>query len=165
MDFESKIIIAFIYKRSGKQKLTDSEIKLTLSIELNWFTTSEVESFVKKIKTKKLLMEKEGGLAPTFNINEVVIPFGFKPSKKALDEEISEIINERPATLDILIQRISKKTDQDENNIKQQINSIQKEKNILEEIAAMTIAIENNIDIEYLYKNIENTIFKVENEE
>ena len=46
MASEVKIIIAFLFHRSGKTELTSSEIYLTLSMDLNWFSLSKAKDFV-----------------------------------------------------------------------------------------------------------------------
>jgi len=55
MDIEEKIIIAFLFKRSGKNKLKESEIYLPLSLELDWFSANEARQFVNLAVELKLL--------------------------------------------------------------------------------------------------------------
>ena len=46
MNSEVQIIISFLFKRSGKNKLKESEIYLSLSLELGWFSARESREFV-----------------------------------------------------------------------------------------------------------------------
>ena len=59
MAAEAEIILTFIFKRSGKQMLKESEIYLPLSIELGWFTTKEATTFVKQAIEQDRLIEKK----------------------------------------------------------------------------------------------------------
>ena len=77
---EEKIILTFIYKRSGKDHLTATEIHLPLAIELKWFTNTNAKHFVQHCLELKILKKTTDGLQPTFDINTIEIPAGFAPS-------------------------------------------------------------------------------------
>ena len=47
MNSEAKIMIAFLFNRSGKNELKDSEIYLPLSMELGWLSAKESQEFIK----------------------------------------------------------------------------------------------------------------------
>ena len=55
MPSESEIIIAFLFKRSGKAKLSFSDLYLTLSMDLNWFTPDDAKSFLNLTLKQNLL--------------------------------------------------------------------------------------------------------------
>ena len=57
MDSEWKIIIAFLFKRSGKEKLSLSEFYLSLSMDLKWFSPQQAKAFVNHAVEQKLLTE------------------------------------------------------------------------------------------------------------
>ncbi|MCK5459307.1 MAG: DUF2240 family protein, partial [Thermoplasmatales archaeon] len=60
MNSEAQMIISFLFKRSGKDKLTEPEIYLPLSLELGWFSTREAKGFVTYVLQQKLLVKKDG---------------------------------------------------------------------------------------------------------
>jgi len=166
MDTQSRIVIAFIFIRSGKETLTESEIKLTLSIDLSWFNQHDAEAFVKRSIENNLLEKKEEGYSPTFNIKEIIIPFGFKPTIQPLEEKTTLSEDKQEVSLlKKLIDKISEKTNQDKNIIQQHISGLHKQKNITEEVAAILIAKDNDFDLKEQYDEIENEIFKEGNEE
>ena len=45
MNKEHKIIISFVFNRSGKREMSFSEFYLTLSLDLKWFTPDNAKSF------------------------------------------------------------------------------------------------------------------------
>lgn len=77
---EEKIILTFIYKRSGKDRLTANEIHLPLAIELKWFTNTDAKHFVQHCLELKILKKTTDGLQPTFDINTIEMPPEFIPS-------------------------------------------------------------------------------------
>ena len=87
MNSESHVIISFLFKRSGKDELKDSEIYLPLILELGWFSAREARDFVKYAVEQKLLVKKDGLLAPSFDVEKIIVPVGFYPSKKSFSVE------------------------------------------------------------------------------
>ena len=167
MTSEAEIIIAFLFKRSGKTALKESEIYLPLSLELGWFTSQQAAAFVKNALNQNLLVKKGVLITPNFDINKVTIPVGFQPSKQSLSQEIKT--NDRAAphikTLyEIILDRIGEKTGEKKEIIQENVKKIQTEKQILPEIAALTVAHAHQIEMSDLFDQIKNHIFK-ENEE
>jgi hypothetical protein len=89
MDSEVKIIISFIFKRSGKQKLSFSELYLDLSINLNWFTPEDAKKFVNEAMEKGFLIKEKDLIGPAFDIKKIQVPIGFYPSKTVFIEKES----------------------------------------------------------------------------
>ena len=51
-DSEMRIIIAFLFKRSGKEEMSPSELYLPLSMDLQWFTPNQAKEFVDTLPAK-----------------------------------------------------------------------------------------------------------------
>ena len=123
---------------------------------------------VKHILKQKLLMRKEGVLSPTFDIENVVIPAGFYPSKKSFTEEKQTQVNIKnmdKKNADSIVQRIAKKTDKDVKKVAIKIEEIADEKKILPEVAALLVAMEENVEVKDCFDAVESAIFIGENEE
>lgn len=160
LDGEQRIIIAFIFKRSGKTKLKDSEVYLPLSIELGWFSTKDAQEFIEFAIKEKLLVKEDEMLSPTFDIEEINIPIGFFPTKskyKKNDEESSETLIEN------IIVRIIEKTNLSKEEILKSMTDIQKEKKIIPEVAVLMFAKTYGINLDDFLDQVEEIIFK-ENE-
>ena len=84
IESEFKIVISFIFKRSGKEKLTLSEIYLPLSMDLKWFSPQEAKEFVNFALKQKILNKKNDFIFPNFNYKDINIPIGYKPKKEIL---------------------------------------------------------------------------------
>ena len=161
MDSEAEIIIAFLFNRSGKNELKESEIYLPLSIELGWFSTKEAHELVQHALKQKLLIKKDGLLTPSFDIEKINVPIGFYPSKKTF---VNGGKIEENNVMDTIVHRIVEKKNQDHKEIIEEIKQVASEKNILPEVAALLVAKECNIDIEDGFEPVENKILR-ENEE
>ena len=162
MPSESEIIISFIYKRSGKTKLSFSELYLTLSMDLNWFTPEDAKSFVNNALKKELLIKNQEKIQPNFDYDKVIVPIGFTPSKHIFSEKIDlkkEEVKEK--VLDKIIKRIVEKTNLDKIQIINDINSIASEKNITKEVAALLIGKDYNLNFDDFFIEVKNSIFKL----
>ena len=154
MNTEEQIIIAFIFKRSGKNALKESEIYLPISIELGWFSTKESHEFITYALQQHLLIKKDGLLSPNFDIEKIRIPIGFSPSTKTFS--IMDSIEENKSIKNDIVKKIAEDKNQDYEHIMNQINQIAFEKNILPAVAALLVAKQNNIDIKEHITSIEN---------
>ena len=67
MNSEAKTIIAFLFKRSGKKEMIQSEFYLTLSMDLKWFTPKKAKDFTNWSLKNNILLKSEGVLKPNFN--------------------------------------------------------------------------------------------------
>lgn len=162
MDSEEEIIITFLFKRSGKNMLSEPEIYLPLSFELEWFSTKDAHEFVNRILEKKLLIKKDGLLTPSFNIEKINIPIGFYPSKKTFEK--NENAEEKNKFIDTIILRISEIKNLEKNDVINEIENRASERGILLNVAALVVAKEYDIKIKDSFELVEKTIFK-ENEE
>ena len=156
MESEEKIIIAFLFKRSGKTMLKDSELYLPLALELGWFSTQKAQQFVKSIQKKELVIPHEGKLTPSFDINQVEIPTGFFPSKPAPAEKKTTTYE---PILDVLIQYIAHETQQESQHIKILVDDLAHKKKIIPEVAAALLAKKHNLSIEKYIPSIEKKLF------
>ncbi|MBN1860060.1 MAG: DUF2240 family protein [Candidatus Thermoplasmatota archaeon] len=158
MDSEEKIIIAFIFNRSGKTGLPEAEFYLPLAMELGWLSTKEAQEFVKNALKQGLLVRKDELLQPNFSVTNVTIPLGFSPSKQ-LFTKTSEAHPER-TLLQKIIDHICETTHQSHHEIEQEIATEEKEKNILPEVAAVIIAVKHHVDITEWYTDVDYALFQ-----
>ena len=156
MNKEHKIIISFVFNRSGKREMSFSEFYLTLSMDLDWFTPDNAKTFTKNAVDNSLLKEEKKFIKPNFNIEEIKIPIGFSPSenvfqKKDIKEEKIEKQQE-VSILNMLVEKIVEKSNLDRKTILRQIKEIEKEKNLSIEIAALLIGKEYKLNFDEILK-------------
>lgn len=159
MDNDHKIIIAFVYNRAGKKEMSISEFYLSLSMDLKWFTPINAKTFTKKVVDNNLLKVEKEMLKPNFDVNEIRIPTGYYPSKNVLShKDLKEDTPQKipvTGTLETIIKKIVDKSNLDKKTILNQIKEIEKEKNLIPEIAAVLIGKEYNLDFKEILEKIQ----------
>jgi hypothetical protein len=125
---------------------------------LKWFSPKHAQNLIEFALNHKLLIKKQDLLTPNFNYKEVKIPVGFRPSIKTLIEK-NESINKKESVLHKIILILSNKTNLNYEDIKNRINKVKNEKNIIPEIAALLVCKEYDIGISEYYNDIKETIF------
>lgn len=161
MNKENNIIIAFVFNRAGKKEMSFSEFYLTLSMDLNWFKPDEAKRFTKNSLQNNLLKEEEELIKPNFNIDEVKIPLGFHPSEKVLQQkDVKGEKKQDKNILDDIIKKIVEKSNLDKKIILQQIEALEKEKNITTELAVLLIGKEYDLVFDNVLDEIEESIIK-----
>ena len=153
MDAEAKIIIAFLFNRSGKTELKESELYLPLSMELGWLSTKESQEFIKYALTQKLLIKKGELLQPNFQYQKIIIPLAFVPSKKFFSENQTNLI-------DRIVVQISIQTKHQQTELLDEIRKIKTEKNLSSEVAALYVAKKYGLDISNWYQSVEKILNK-----
>lgn len=158
MASENEIIIAFLFKRSGKEKMSFSELYLNLSMELGWFSPEDAKKFLYEAIKNKLLTNEGKQISLTFDVNKIKIPVGFSPSKKVFLEKRTQKDLEETDVFKQIVKRIQNKTNLKEQQIIDKIKKISKEKNIDEKIAALLEAKDHDIELSDFLKELENKI-------
>lgn len=159
MDSEVKIIISFLFNRSGKKQMSFSEIYLSLSMDLNWFTPDDAKNFLNYSLKNKFLIKKGNLIEPNIDLNKIIIPIGFSPSKKIQFKEDNKYRIRHEDLLNEIISRIVEKTSLPYKEMEEKIKIFSREKKLTEEVAALLFAKEYEIDLEELFEEIENKIF------
>jgi hypothetical protein len=156
MNSDAQIIIAFVFRRIGEKRIKESDFYLYISIDLNWLTPLDAKEFIKRAKREKLLSSDGEYITPLFNIENIDVPFGFRPSKNTYQENNKTIEN----NLTVIINKLSKSLKIDKNEIMNKIIEIAEEKNIIIEIAGLLLAKQYEVDLSKNYIKIEKDIFK-----
>ena len=162
MPSETEIIIAFLFKRSGKSKLSFSDLYLALSMDLNWFTPEDAKDFVNLALKHNLLTKKGELIKPNFDYDKIVVPMGFYPAKMVFEEKEVERHEEERDAVKAIVERIIEKTGLDAQSIAKKIKDIEKEKNINSEVAALLVGKEYDVILDDYFEEIENKIFRKE---
>lgn len=155
MDSEEEKIIAFVFKRSGRERLSFNEFYFTISFDLNWFDPAEAKEFLNNAIKNKLLVKEKDTIKPNIDIEKIEIPLGFRPSRKRKIAEASS----KKDVFERIIERIMNRENIDEKTILERVNKIEKEKGLIPEIAALILCKEYNISIEDLFDEVEEKVF------
>ena len=159
MNSEIKIIISFLFKRSGKEELTDSDLYLPLSMDLKWFSPKEAKDFVNSALMQKFLIEKGDRIKPNFEYKKIEVPVGFYPSKQTFEEKKDNVKEEGQDVVKLIIDQIIEKTEQDWQNVFEEIKEEAGKRKISLEVAALLVSRKYDIFASAFFNQVEDKIF------
>jgi hypothetical protein len=160
MASEAEIIIAFLFKRSGRKELSFTEGFLSLSMDLNWFSPESAKEFLNNCIKNKLISKDNGKIKPEFNFEEIKVPVGFYPTKITFEKTAEEKEIKNDGLKEALLTFIGEKANINRKELLEMMNNFEIQKNVLPEIALMLIAKKYNLNIEEFYNQIEEKIFE-----
>lgn len=161
MPSEAEMIITFLFKRSGKEKLKLSEFYLTLSMELKWFPPKESKAFLDNAIKEGFLIKKGDNITPAFDYKKIVVPTGFQPSReiRVVKKEKKEETKLGLELEEEIINRIVEKTELDEIEVVKKIKTIEKERKICYAVAVLIVGKEYDIKLDDFLIDTEKKLF------
>ncbi|MBS3777932.1 MAG: DUF2240 family protein [Candidatus Thermoplasmatota archaeon] len=163
MTNEAKQVLAFIFKRSGKETLPASDVYLAISMELQWCSPKEAKAFVRQAADAGFLKERDHGVTPSFEIDTVSIPTGFSPSEKCFAEVSSaKADSAEKDIISLVISRVKEKTKMTGEEVENNIEQLSKEKMIVKDVAAVFFAKKHNCKIQDLIPALKENVFTSE---
>lgn len=157
MSSELEIIIAFVYRRSGRPALRESEIYLPLSMELNWFSLEDAQAIVDAAISSHLLEKREGLLEPIFDIDSVQIPVGFSPSK-SVQYLMGENSQKTSDVSSKVLAHLASATGKSSSQLTTEIEELCAEKGLVFLVGAVVVAKRYNVGISEFFDDIESDI-------
>ncbi len=144
-----KKLIAFIFQRSGKEKMKEKDIYMSLSFELGWMTPGQGKKVVEKALELNLVRREGEEIIPNFDYREIEIPLGFKFDEEKLEEMEKDLLSK-------IISKIVRNTKIGEKKIREEIRNISENLEIYPEIAALVVAKRKGIDIKEFIEEAKN---------
>lgn len=78
--------IALLFRRKGKDLLTEKEFVFSASMDLRWFSPKEAQKLLDVGITGGLLQKKNGSIVPTFDTSLVEVPLDYRPGKEIFEQ-------------------------------------------------------------------------------
>ena len=111
--------IALLFRRKGKDSLTEREFVFSASMELRWFSPKEAQKLLDLGLTGGFLQKKNGGVTPTFDYTTIEVPLDYKPGQDIFEnvrknvDLFSEIVDRIVRTKSVpkreVVSRVNKK--------------------------------------------------------
>lgn len=139
---ELETSLAVLFKRKGKNVITDTEFIFTVSFDFRWFTPKEAQALLDIAIKRGLLTRTEEFLKPNFDYKDVEVSLSFRPSKDVLTggkEEMSLFAQ--------LVQSISEKSGLKKRDAVARVNRVQERLGVDVEVAAVVVASDLGIDV------------------
>jgi len=149
MNKKDEQIVAFIFKRSGKDQLKESELYLILSMDLKWCSPKSAKEYIAHLISLDLLQKEDDGVSPAFDVQGVVIPLGFHPQQEDfLFNGAKQPTDPLPKTaFEHCIERLQKYAALDRTTIEKEVTVIMEEKQILAEAAIALFSSYHKVDV------------------
>ncbi len=134
--------IALLFKRKGREELTEREFVLSASMDLRWFPPRDAQRLLQLGLETKLLESHGGNIRPAFAIDAVDVPRDFVPTSKTLDvpTPVSEDVFLR------IVDALVAHTKSDRRGIIATINAVQEKMDVDIEVAALVAARQAGLD-------------------
>jgi len=147
-----KHIISYVFKRSGKPVLSESEFYLTVSMHMKWCPPNIAKEFVSSCISLGLLKQEGETVSPGFDVDGVAIPLGFHPTGEDFlikNKENIEKSQERNV-FDVVLDRLQAKTLLDRGGIEKEVSTLIDKKDIYRGSALALFARIHSVDINEL---------------
>ncbi|MDH2905451.1 MAG: DUF2240 family protein [Methanomassiliicoccales archaeon] len=134
-----KTAVSAIFRRKGKKTITEEEFVFAASMELRWFPPDRAALFLRNAKRAGLILQKEGGICPSFDINSKDIKQVITPPLTIAEEPgdaAAEIVEAIASSL-----RLSK------SEAMARVNRVRKELNLETAAAAVLVGLKEHLDM------------------
>lgn len=136
--------IALLFRRKGKEMLTEQEFVASASLDMRWFSPKDAQKLLDLSLTGGYLQRKNGSVYPTFDLSSVEVPLDFKPSREILE-------NASKRTTDLfseVVERIVKAKAVPKREVVSRVNKKQELLGIDVEPAVLLVAYDYGVPIE-----------------
>ncbi|MGD0056726.1 MAG: DUF2240 family protein [Methanomassiliicoccales archaeon] len=134
---ELETCLALLFRKKGKNVLTEKELVFSASMDFRWFTPKEAQKLLELGIKRGLLLKTDGLVKPNFDHKRMDIPATYRPTQRAIQDE-PEDISLFARILDV----ISAASKWKKREIVARINKIQELLEVDIEVAALALALE-----------------------
>ena len=140
---ELRNAIALLFKRKGRNELSEREFVLSASMDLRWFPPRDAQRLLQIGLESKLLESQKGTIRPAFDVTSIDVPMDYTPTPAILETPtpVSEDIFLR------LVDAIATKTGADRRTTIAAVNAIQERMDVEIEVAALIAARQAGLDV------------------
>jgi hypothetical protein len=134
--------LALLFKRKGKNVLTEKEFVFSASMDFRWFSPKEAQLLLELGLKRGLLERTDGYVKPVFSHKEMEIPVNFRPCKEMLKDAEPE-----PSMFSQILDEVTRSTGQKRREVVARVNKVQERLGVDVEVAALAVAKESGVDI------------------
>jgi hypothetical protein len=139
--------IAVLFRRKGKETLTEREFVFSASMDLRWFSPKEAQRLMEAGLSGGFLERKNGSIVPTFDMSGIEVPLDYRPPKEALSEGSSRSMD----LFSEIVEKIVRTKAVPKREVVSRVNKKQELLGIDIEPAALLVASSYGIDVDDSY--------------
>jgi hypothetical protein len=139
--------IAVLFRRKGKELLTEREFVFSASMDLRWFSPKDAQKLLDMGVGGGFLERKNGNLMPTFDTSSVQVPLDYRPPKEVL----LECVKRSTDLFTEIVEKIVKTKSVPKREVVSRVNRKQEMLGIDVEPAALLVAYDYGLPLEKPY--------------
>lgn len=143
--------VALLFKRKGKEALTEKEFVFSASMDMRWFSPKEAQRLLDLSREAGLVSLEGGQLVPTFDVRNVKTPMDFTPSASLLDAEVDDLFQKMVGTI-CSAAGLPKK------EVVSAINGVQERMGVYGEVAALIAGRRYDVDMTPYYTDVKKLV-------
>lgn len=134
--------LALLFKRKGKNILSEREFVFSASMDFRWFSPKEAQALLEMGIRRGLLERTDGMVKPAFDYKMLEIPVNYRPCKDILREVETEV-----SLFSLILDEIAKATGQKKRDLVARVNKVQDHLGVDIEVAALALAKDMGVDV------------------
>jgi hypothetical protein len=134
-----KSAVSAIFRRKGKKTITEEEFRFAASMELRWFPPDRAVAFLKNAKRAGLIMQKDGGISPSFDINSHDIKQVITPPASIADEP-ADAVGE-------IVEAIATRLKLSKSEVMAKVNRVRRDLNLETAAAAVLVGMKKKLNM------------------
>jgi len=134
--------LALLFKRKGKNILSEKEFVFSASMDFRWFSPKEAQALLEMGIKRGLLERTDGMVKPAFDYKTIEIPVNYRPCKDLLKEVEPDV-----SLFSIILEEMAKASGQKKRDLVAKVNRVQDRLGVDIEVAALSLAKEMGIDV------------------
>ncbi|MFQ5919084.1 MAG: DUF2240 family protein [Thermoplasmata archaeon] len=139
--------IALLFRRKGRERMSEREFVLSASMDLRWFPPKEAQQLLDLGVKKGLVTLEEGDVEPGFDLAAVEVPLSFVPT--------AEVLQDPGDLFDRILDEITRSVSRPKKDLAAQVNAIQRQMGISIEVAALLAGRELAVDLSSFHSEVE----------
>ena len=134
--------LALLFKRKGKNILSEKEFVFSASMDFRWFSPKEAQALLEMGIKRGLLERTDGMVKPAFDYKTIEIPVNYRPCKDLLKEVEPDV-----SLFSLILDEMAKASGQKKRDLVAKVNRVQDRLGVDIEVAALSLAKEMGIDV------------------
>jgi hypothetical protein len=134
---ELETCLALLFRRKGKNILTEKELVFSASMDYRWFTPKEAQRLLELGIKRGLLTNTDGLVKPNFDYKRIDFPASYRPTQNTLVDEPGDV-----SLFSRILDAISVVSKWKKREIVARINKIQERLEVDIEVAALALALD-----------------------
>lgn len=134
-----KRTVALLFRRKGRDRLTEKEFVLGASMDLRWFPPADAQRLLDLGLQRGLLRMEGGRVEPAFDPDEVEVPLDFVPGREMLEEE--------PDLFEELVETLVQGTGAPRKEVVARVNELRSRLGVYPEVAALLAGDHLGVDL------------------